>query len=62
MIEGDVIVSVDGVPVRDKNHLMQVIGETSAGTKVDLQVHRIDESLRSIIVTLGMRPEQLDAR
>lgn len=60
--EGDVIVSVDGVPVRDKNHLMQVIGEANAGARVKLEIQRLEQPPQSIVVTLGMRPEQLDER
>ncbi|TWU59432.1 putative serine protease HtrA [Rubripirellula tenax] len=58
LIEGDVILSVDGQKARDKTHLMQLIGQSSSGQQVDLQIHRDGES-KDLSVVLGIRPEAI---
>ncbi len=55
---GDLILSVDGTPVRDMGHLMRTIGDSLAGSHVVLGILRGDESLE-IEVTLGSRPDAL---
>ncbi len=58
---GDLILSVDGLPVQDWAHLMRVIGERSAGSQVKLRIVRDSEPME-IDVTLGSRPEELNGR
>lgn len=57
--DGDLVLEINGVPIRDKAHLMRLIGECEAGSKVDLVVRRDDASM-TFAVTLGMRPDSLD--
>ncbi len=53
--EEDVIVAVDGQPVRDTYDLQKVIGRRAPGTTVALDVYR-DRKLTQIEVTLGEMP------
>jgi serine protease Do len=52
---GDLIRSVDDTPIRDMGHLMRVIGDALAGSKVRLDVVRGEQTLE-IGVILGSRP------
>jgi serine protease Do len=56
---GDLVLSVDGNPVRDMGHLMRMIGDLVAGSTANLMIHRDDEAME-IDVVLGSRPETLD--
>lgn len=58
---GDLVLQVDGEIVRDVDHLMQVIGNAMAGTKINLAILRGEQEL-SLDVVLGRRPPQLDRR
>lgn len=58
---GDLILSVDGLPVQDRAHLMRVIGDALAGSQVKLHIVRDSEPME-IDVTLGSRPEELNGR
>ena len=58
---GDLILLVDGNPVRDYGHLMRMIGDSVAGSKVHLSVHRGEESIE-IGVILGSRPDALNVK
>lgn len=53
---GDLVTHVDGTPVRDMQHLMQLIGEAVPQQTIRLEIHRLGEPLQ-IGVTLGARPE-----
>lgn len=55
---GDLILEVDGSPVRNMGHLMRLIGDASAGEKIELGIHREDDGI-AINVVLGARPETL---
>ncbi|OYP30390.1 serine protease [Rhodopirellula sp. MGV] len=55
---GDIVVEVDGEVVRDVDHLMQVIGNTMAGSRMKLFVSREGEELM-FDVKLGLRPATL---
>jgi serine protease Do len=56
---GDLVLSVDGNPVRGMGHLMRMIGDLVAGSTVNLMIHR-DAETREMRVVLGSRPETLD--
>ncbi len=58
---GDIILSVNGHLVRDKTHLMQLIGESGSGEQVNLQIQRSGRPTE-LAVVLGVRPEQFDPR
>ncbi len=58
---GDLIQTVDGEPVQNMAHLMRMIGDSVAGSRVQLRIVRDSESME-IEVTLGARPEELNAR
>jgi 2-alkenal reductase len=54
---GDVIVAIDGVPVRDMNDLIAfLVGNTRPGDKVAMEVMREGQKRESLEVTLGTRP------
>jgi serine protease Do len=54
---GDVIIELDGKPVKDSRTLRLAVGRMSPGTKVHLKVLR-DEKEKSFTVTLREMPEQ----
>ena len=58
---GDLIVAMDNQRVRDIGHLMRMIGDSIAGSNVQLEVRRGTETV-SIDVVLGTRPETLSAQ
>jgi len=55
--EGDVIAEFDGKPVRDRQHLRLVVGQTAPGSKVEVKVLR-DGKEKTFKVTLKEMPEQ----
>lgn len=57
----DLILSVDGTEIRDMGHLMRIVGDTMAGTRVKLDVRRGDESV-SLYVKLGSRPDEVNVQ
>ena len=56
----DVIIAVNGKPVKDARDLAKKIGAMAPGTKVDLSVVR-DGSERTIALTLGTMPKNVEA-
>ncbi len=56
---GDVILNLEGEPIRDMGHFMRMIGDSPAGSTVRLKVHR-DGTTHEIPVALGQRPVELD--
>ena len=58
---GVLILSVDDRPVQDMAHLMRMIGESLAGSKVRLGIVR-DSVAMDVRVTLGSRPPELNGR
>ncbi|MCD0458493.1 S1C family serine protease [Roseiconus lacunae] len=58
---GDVVTWVDGQAIRDVDHLMQLIGNAMAGTRIRLLVQRSGEEM-NFEVKLGRRPPELDRR
>lgn len=52
---GDIILSLNGRAVRDRGHLMRMIGDSLAGSTVHLETRRGDQTLR-VDVVLGTRP------
>lgn len=52
---GDIVVKIGSEKVRDVNHLMQVIGNAMAGTRIKISVVRDDKPL-VFDVSLGRRP------
>ncbi|MEM8666363.1 MAG: trypsin-like peptidase domain-containing protein [Planctomycetota bacterium] len=59
--QGDLIVAVDGEPIRDMGHLMRIIGDSLSESIVRLEVIR-DRSPVDVSVTLGSRPDELNLR
>ena len=53
---GDVILGFDGTPVRDADHLQNLVAEVDPGTRIELEVWR-DGREKNIDVKLGERPE-----
>jgi len=58
---GDVILKVNGEPVKSANDLRLRISQTAPGTAVDLTIWR-DNKSQDVKVTLGELPSQLSAR
>lgn len=58
---GDLIVRIDGQPIKDVGHLMRMAGDLAAGTRIVLDVRRGDE-LIALKVIVGARPESVFAR
>ncbi|MGB7323465.1 MAG: trypsin-like peptidase domain-containing protein [Rubripirellula sp.] len=56
LLAGDIILSVDNAMARDKNHLMQLIGQSASGKQIELQIQRSGQP-KDVIVVLGVRPE-----
>jgi S1-C subfamily serine protease len=52
---GDIVVEIDGTPVRDPNDLGDAVAATSPGDTVDVVVYRGDEK-KTVRVKLGKRP------
>jgi serine protease Do len=53
--EGDVVVSLDGTPIRQSSHLQELIAEREPGDRVTLDIYR-DHAERSIRLDLGEVP------
>lgn len=53
VLKGDIVLAVDGLAVRDTQHLMQVIGEAIPGGEVTLKIDRMGEE-QEIPVVLGV--------
>jgi serine protease Do len=58
---GDVILSVDGVSIKDSRELAQKIGTLSPGASVKLSLIR-DTSQQTVNITLGQMPNQQQAQ
>lgn len=56
--EGDVVVGIDGRPVKDINDLIGAVSGAGAGTRIKIKVRRGNEE-RVIAVRLGERPDAL---
>ncbi len=56
--EGDIIVAVDGKPLKDPNDLAIMVANRAPGEKVTLEILR-DGKRKKITVTLGERPSQI---
>jgi S1-C subfamily serine protease len=57
---GDLIVEIDGRPVRNPDDLANAVAEHSPGDEVEIVYHRGDER-RTVRVELGERPDELQA-
>ncbi len=53
---GDIILSIDKTAIRDRGHVMRVIGNTASGVIVKVRVARDDEVI-VIDIELGSRPD-----
>ena len=53
---GDIVTKVDGAPIRDVPHLIQVVGNAMAGTTIDLTIIRENNEL-NFSIRLGRKPE-----
>jgi S1-C subfamily serine protease len=58
---GDIIVQIGSERVRNRDHLMQVIGNAMAGAKLSLSIVRDDQEME-LDVSLGRRPDPLALR
>jgi S1-C subfamily serine protease len=58
LIPGDVILEVEGRPVRDTAELFTALGRHSVGDRVTLTVHRVDETIKVPITLDGDTPSQ----
>lgn len=56
LMSGDVILSFDGVEVKDTRSLVRQVGNTEVGKAVKVLVHR-EGSTETVLVTLGRREE-----
>lgn len=55
--QGDVIIALDGIPVKNINELLSYIENNKVvGDKINITVHRSNQTTDDIIVTLGERP------
>jgi len=59
--DGDVIVGIEGAPVRDSSEVGRVIARHRPGDRVGVQVLR-GQRRRTVIVTLGVRPSKPGAQ
>jgi S1-C subfamily serine protease len=57
---GDLVVAIDGRAVRNPDDLANAVAEHSPGDEVEIEYYRGDER-RSVTVTLGERPDELQA-
>lgn len=57
----DIITHVDGEAIRSVVHLIQVVGNAMAGTKIEVSIVRSGQSM-NFSVSLGTRPPALDFR
>ncbi len=55
LLAGDIITSLDGVPLSDSNTLVRTVGQHRAGEEVTLEVIR-DGAVKKLKVELGERP------
>lgn len=58
---GDIILRIDGQPIKDIGHLMRVAGNLPIDTRISLEVQRGDETLK-LQVIVGQRPENVSMR
>ena len=58
---GDVIVTFDGQPVQDLDHLRHIVGATQVGKSVEVTVIRKGGQEKQLTVKLGRRTEELVA-
>jgi S1-C subfamily serine protease len=58
--EGDVIVGIDGEAVADPDGVAAAVADKKPGDKIEVEIRR-GEDTRTVTVTLGERPEQLEA-
>ena len=58
LIPGDVILEVEGRPVRDTAELFTALGRHSVGDRVTLTVHRVDATIKVPITLDGDTPSQ----
>jgi S1-C subfamily serine protease len=58
--EGDVIVGIDGEAVTDPDGVAAAVADKKPGDKIEVEIRR-GEDTRTVTVTLGERPEQLEA-
>jgi Lon-like protease len=60
LVDGDVIVAVDGVEVAESRDVVEAVRRASPGDRVTLQVRDADGDERETVVTLGRSPEDPD--
>ena len=58
---GDLVVAIDGEPVRNPDDLATAVAERSPGDEVEIEYYRGDER-RTGSVTLGERPDELQTQ
>ncbi|TWT53153.1 putative periplasmic serine endoprotease DegP-like precursor [Rubripirellula amarantea] len=58
---GDIIIEVDQTPVRETSHLMQMIGQSGPGEKIELRIWR-DGKMMNVPIVLDARPDSLNLR
>ncbi|QEG43006.1 S1C family serine protease [Roseimaritima ulvae] len=61
ILAGDIIVQIDQTVLTDMGHLMRKVGDVRVGEAVKLQVRR-DGVLKTLVVAIGTRPEDLAMR
>ncbi len=57
LVEGDIILSVDGEPVNRENDLAELLGEYAPGDEIELAVQRANDAVETLNVTLGEHPD-----
>lgn len=57
---GDIVIEYDGKPIRDVNHLRNIVAQTGAGKKVKVKVLR-DGKEKELTVKIGEQPAELFA-
>jgi S1-C subfamily serine protease len=58
---GDLVVAIDGEPVRNSDDLASAVAERSPGDEVEIEYYRGDQR-RTVSVTLGERPDELQTQ
>jgi Lon-like protease len=58
LVEGDVIVAVDGEEVREAAEVVDLVRSREPGTQLELGVRAVDGAPRDVIVTLASNPDE----
>ena len=56
LLPGDVLISIDGKPVKASSDIRDIVAEMDPGAKVDLQIKRKDET-KTLKLTVGAQPK-----